>query len=514
MEWGQMADLISQVLSYLKGILKYRWYAMSVAWAVLIIGGVMVCTLPNNFQASARVYVDAQSILKPLLSSMTSVPNIEQQVSIMSRTLLSRPNLERVMRMADLDIKAETPNEKEKIVDGLSNDIKIVDTGRDDIYTITYNNESPKVGKDVVQSLLTIFVEGSVGDKKLDSDKAVRFIGDQIKTYEEKLTAAETALKEFKQRNAELLPRTGSDYGSKLQDSADALSQARLELSEAEQARNAIQQQMYGGGSQNGSNGLPIVTNPELDARLTAAQKHLDELRTQYTEKHPDVIATRRLIGELEKQKIEDAKVRKPGADPGANFSPTLEKMAVSLSEARAKAASARARVEEYSARYNRLKSQAQAAPDVEAQFTQLNRDYQINKDNYEKLVGRRDAAQLSGDLSNATDLLTFRVIDPPTVPRRPAGPKRPRLFTLVFLAAIAAGLGTALLITQIRPVFLSQADLQSISGKPVLGAVVMNWTDAEIVKRKRGLFFFGAIGGLLVLVYIVVMAVLLFAAG
>ena len=507
-----MADLISQLLSFLKGIWKYRWYAMSMAWAVMLIGGIIVARLPNDFQASARVYVDAQSILKPLLSSMTSVPNIEQQVSIMSRTLLSRPNLERVMRMADLDLKAESLNDKEKIVDDLTTQIKITETGRDDIYTITYDNENPKVGKDVVQSLLTIFVEGSVGDKKQDSDKAVRFIGDQIKTYEDKLTAAEDALKGFKQKNAELLPRQGSDYGGKLQESADALNQAKLDLSEASQARNAIQTQMNGGAPAAGGDGMPIANNPELDARLLAANKHLDELRTQYTDKHPDVVGTRRLIADLEKQKVEDAKTRKPGVDDGANFSPLMQQLAVALSAARAKEASARARVEEFEARYTRLKMQAQAAPDVEAQFTQLNRDYQINKDNYEKLVGRRDAAQLSGDLSNATDLLTFRVIDPPTVPRLPVGPKRPKLFTLVFLAALAAGAGLALLIAQIRPTYLSQADLQSGTNMPVLGSVIMNWTDAEIVKRKRGVMLFAASGGALLLAYIAVMAILLLA--
>ena len=508
-----MADLISQLLLLVKGVWKHRWIAVAVAWSLLLVGSIVIFRLPNDFQASARVYVDTQSILKPLLSGMTTVPNIEQQVSIMSRTLLSRPNLERVSRMADLDIKAQTVGDKEKLVDELAARIKIIQTGRDDIYTITYNNENPKLGKDVVQSLLTIFVEGSVGDKKEDSEKAVRFIGDQIKSYEEKLSNAENALKEFKQKNAELLPRQGSDYGSKLQEAADQLSQARLELAEAEQARNAIQKQITGGGS-SGSSGssdaLPLTPTPELDARIQTAVKRLDDLRTKYTEEHPDVTSTIRLIAELEKRRSEETRNRKPNADPGANYSPMMQQLSVSLSDARAKAASMRARVEEYTARYARLKAQSIAAPDVEAQFTQLNRDYQINKDSYEKLVARRDAARLSGDLSSATDLLTFRVIDPPTVPRVPAGPNRPRLISLLFLASIAAGLGVTFFMSQLRPAFISQNQLQQITGLPVLGAVAMNWTDAEITKRKRSLKkFIAAVSGLFV-VYITAMAFLL----
>src|SRR5690606_30495855 len=96
----------------------------------------------------------------------------------------------------------------------------------------------------VVQALLTIFVESSLGDKKSDSDKAIQFIEDQIQGYEEKLLAAESALKDFKTKNAGLLPREGSNYAAQMLAAKDLLSQARLELREAEQARNAIRLQV------------------------------------------------------------------------------------------------------------------------------------------------------------------------------------------------------------------------------------------------------------------------------
>jgi polysaccharide chain length determinant protein (PEP-CTERM system associated) len=501
-----MADLISQLLSFLSAIWKYKWYSMPLAWAVLLTGGVIIYQLPNDFQASARVYVDTQSILKPLLSGMTTVPNDEQQVSIMSRTLLSRPNIERVMRMTDLDIKAKTSTDRENIIENLTTKIKITQTGRDDIYTITYNSENPKLGKDIVQSLLTIFVEGSVGDKKQDSDKAVQFINDQIKTYEDKLSTTEGALRDFKQKNAGLLPREGGDYGSKLQESADILSQARLELAEAEQSSNALQRQTSGGA---GNDGQPTLT-PEIDARIQLANKRLDELRMQFTEQHPDVIGAKRLIAELEKRKLEEIKTGTRGADPGASYSPMLQQLSIALTESRAKVAGMRARVEEYTSRYARLKAQSMNAPEVEAEFTQLNRNYKINKDNYEKLVGRRDAAKLSGDLSSVTDLLTFRVIDPPTVPRVPTGPNRLKLFSMVFVAALGAGVGLALLLGQIRPSFMTQAELESSTGFPVLGSIAMYWNDAQKVKQKHTRIFFASGFVALVLVYAGAMTLML----
>ncbi|WP_194713735.1 XrtA system polysaccharide chain length determinant [Noviherbaspirillum soli] len=498
-----MEETINQVLFLLKGVWKYRWHAVIVAWAIAIAGWVRVYTLPDDYQASARVFVDTQSILKPLMAGMTTLPNVEQQVSIMSRTLLSRPNVEKVMRMVDLDIRAKTPKEKEELLNDLMKQIKIVGTGRDDIYTLSYSDENPRVAKDVVQALLTIFVEGSFGDKKNDSDKAIQFLDEQIKNYETKLVAAENALKDFKIKHSGSLPQ-GGDYGTQVQAASDALNQARLDLREAEQARNAIQTQIYGNGT--GPNGA-VAVNPELDARILTLQKNLDTMRMQFTEQHPDIISTKRLIKQLESQKAEEAKSAKPGGDRGAHYSPMLQQLNVSLSTAEARVASMRARVDEYTARYDRLKAQSVNGPELETQLAQLNRDYQVNKENYSQLVARRESARLSGDLSNTTDMVKFRVVDPPTVPLTPAGPNRLRLASLVFVGALIAGIAIALLMSQLRPTYLSQHGLRESTGLPILGSVSMNWTDHERAKRKRSFYAFGASLAVLITLYAGVMA-------
>jgi polysaccharide chain length determinant protein (PEP-CTERM system associated) len=488
-----MAEITATLLNFLKALGKYRWYAVAISWTIAVIGWAVVMRLPNQYEASARVYVDTQSILKPLLSGMTTLPNLDQQVIFMRRTLISRPNVERLMRMVDLDVKAKDTKEHEKMVDDLISQIKIAGTERDDIYTITYTAENPKLGKDVVQSLLTIFVEGSFSGKKQDSEKAVQFIDDQIKTYEGKLTAAENSLKEFKIRNIGLLPREGGgDFSSQMLQATDQLSQARLELAEAEQARAAIRRQISGEPGKPGEVTNIGVTDPDLESRIATTQKNLDTLRLQFTEQHPDIVANRHLMDQLLAQKADLAKQKRRSADPGAGYSPMLQQLNVSLSQAEARVASMRTRVEEYSARLARLRAQSASVPEVEAQLVQLNRDYQVNKENYQKLLERRESARLSGDLSSATDMLTFRVIDPPTVPLEPAGPNRLRLFSLVFAGALVAGIAVAFLMSQLRPTFLSQATLREVTGLPVLGSIGMNWTAEQTIRRKRRLAALG----------------------
>lgn len=502
-----MEELLTQLQSLLRGGWKYRWYAVTIAWLVSAIGFGIVYTLPDNYQSSARVFVDTQSILKPLLAGMTSVPNVEQQVSIMSRTLLSRPNVERVMRMVDLDIKANTGKDRELLIENLIAKIKIGGTVQNDIYTITYNDESPKLAKDVVQALLTIFVEGSFGDKKQDSTKAVVFIDGQIKIYEEKLIAAENALKDFKLKNITLLPRQGSDSGTKLSEMTESLNQARLELVEAEQARDAIKRQVASTeNSMKPDQATATVSNPEIDARIQTLNKNLDSLRLQFTDQHPDIVSTKRLIAQLEVKKAEEAKVRKPESELVAS-NPLLQQLKISLSAAEARVASMRARVDEYSNRSSKLKTLSIAAPEIESQLSQLNRDYQINKENYEKLVASRESAKLSGDLSTTTEMMTFRVVDPPTAPLTPVGPHRIRLLSMVFAAAIAIGLAGAVLMSKIRPTFLTHIDLLEITGLPILGTVSMNWTESEKRRQKQSLYGFAASSFVLLVFYAGVMS-------
>lgn len=498
-----MEQLVTQALAVAKGVWKYRWYSMVVAWAIMIAGFGLVYTLPDNYQTSARVFVDTQSILKPLLAGMTTIPDVDQQVSIMSKTLLSRPNVERVMRMVDLDLNTKTLKDKETLVDDLIKQIKISGTSSNDIYTISYSNANPKLAKNVVQSLLTIFIESSFGDKKQDSANAVRFIDEQIKQYEEKLLRAESAVKEFKLKNSGFVAGKEGEFGAQLAQMEGQLSQARLDLTEAEHARNSIKREIMGEEPALDGKAAQKVApiNPELDERIQALSKTLDSYRLQYTEQHPDVVATKRLIAQLEERKVQEAKSGSAGTTVGRNYSPVLQQLKLSLSEADAKVAAMKARVDEYASRVARLRTQANAAPEIDAQYTQLNRDYQVNKANYEKLIASRDAAKLSGDLSATSEMISFRIIDPPTVPAKPVGPNRPRLFSLIFAIALAAGIGIAFAMSQMRPTLLSLSHLREVTGLPVLGSVSMNWTDAEKQRRKKSMLaFMASFSGMLVL--------------
>ena len=99
-----MDPMFEQLLDYLRETWRRRFLGLILAWVIAVVGVTTVLMIPDQYEATARMYVDTQSVLKPLMSGLAVQPDIDQQVAMLSRTLLSRPNLEKLVRMADLDL--------------------------------------------------------------------------------------------------------------------------------------------------------------------------------------------------------------------------------------------------------------------------------------------------------------------------------------------------------------------------------------------------------------------------
>jgi len=503
-----MHEQAEQLLSHVRTAWRHRWYAVVFAWIIALGGWSAVYLTPNRYEVSARVYVDTRSVLRPLLAGLAVQPDVDQMVTMMSRTVISRPNLEKVIRMADMDIGLRTPEDRQKLIGHLTRELAIVSAGRENLYTISYADKDPQQAKRVVQSLLTLFVEGSLGDKRKDSDSARRFIDNQLKGYSEKLVAAENAVTAFKRRHQGLMPGQGAggDYFVRLSDARTALRQAELALREAETSRDAIKKQLARDDeimSQPAGRGATVGAFSEIDTRIRTLEEKLDGLRLTYTEQHPDVVALVRIIAQLREQKQAEDRSGKPVARQG----PVYEQLTVALATAEANVAAMKARVAEFGIRYNELQASANALPLIEAEFAQLNRDYDVIKRRYDTLLERRESAQISGDVEVSDSAMGFRVVDSPQVPLAPSTPNRLRLNSLVLLAALGGGFGIAFLIGQLRPTFSDEQRLREVSGLQVLGTVAMAWTDEQRKRRMRGLAVFVFSFLSLLAAYVAVMA-------
>ena len=496
-----MDELLRHAKLLLRGMWLYRRLGVLAAWTVGVIAALVILLIPDKYEASARIYVDTDSVLRPLMAGLAVQPNAEQQIAVLSRTLISRPNVERLVRMADLDLKIDSKDEREALIDSLTKTLSIRSAGRDNLYTLSFRDPDPARATKVVQSLTTLFVESSLGDKQKDGDSARKFIDEQIKIYEKKLADAEVRLKEFKLQNMDTQLGIG-EGGSRFNEMAAQLSQARLQLREAQNARDAVKRQILGDGAAAGGG----VGVPELDDRIDTLKRNLDKLLQSYTEQHPDVLGARRMIKELEDQRrIESAERRRIGANnPAALLGSDNVSLALrtQLSSAEAQVASLRARVAEYERRLAQAKESMRLMPEVEAEYAQLNRDYAVNKKNYENLVERRESAMMSSDMGALGGVADFRVIDPPRASSTPVAPNRMVLLPLAFLGSLAVGVLICLLASQVRPTFSDARAMREFAGLPLLGTVSLIVSDEMRQKRRKSLLKLGAATSALAAVY------------
>jgi polysaccharide chain length determinant protein (PEP-CTERM system associated) len=514
-----MQELLQQVVITLRGIWKFRWMGLIVAWITAIVGVGVVWRIPDRYEAAARIFVDTDSILKPLMSGLAVQPNVDQQIGMLSRTLISRPNIEKLIRMADLDLKSQSKGEQEALVEGLMKGIEIRSGQGQNLYSMAYRDTEPERAKRVVQAMVSIFVESGLGASRKDTDSAKTFLTEQIKAFESKLEAAETRLKEFRLRNIAMQTGDGKDATARLAEMNQQLEAARLQLKEAENSRDAARAQLAqervplptaGSTPASQEAAFPVAT-PELDGRIEAQKRAMDSLLQRYTDQHPDVISTKRLIKELEDQKRKEvqelrrvamaaaaAAATQGSPSPGLNASLAAQELGRSLAAAEVQVAGLKARVAEFTTRYAAAREQMKTAPQVEAEAAQLNRDYAITKKNYDDLVLRRQSAVMSGELDIASGMAEFRLIDPPRVAPQPVSPNRAALFMLVLAASLASGVVVALAASQLRPTFSDADELRIKTGMPLLGVVTLLTTDNDRRMQRMGLFrYIAASGGL-----------------
>jgi polysaccharide chain length determinant protein (PEP-CTERM system associated) len=495
----------------LRGMWAHRWLGLATASAVGATALVGLMGVPERYEASARIFVNTDSILKPLMTGLTVQPNEDLRIVMLSRLLISRPNVEKLVQTVGLDAQAKFAEDRERVVDNVMKTLEIKGAGRDNLnrdnlYTLTFRDVDPGRAKQTVGVLASMFIESSKGGKVEDTTSAKKFIDEQIAVYEKKLQEAESNLKEFRIRYFGMTPGDGKDFFVRMSETNALLSQARLELREAEKAREAIRRGLdseeASAGSSTGTSQSPAGMLSEIDARIDSMRRNLDTMLQRYTDRHPDVLGAQRVIRELEEQRRElIAANRKSGISviqPATSGQRASETLKVSLAQAEASVASLSSRVAEYTERYNRLKASASLVPQLEAEYAQLNRDYDVNKKNYESLVARRESATISGEMQSVAGVSDFRLVDPPRVSPRPVWPNRALLVPLALLLSLAAGFVAAYIANEARPTFYDGRSLREVSGLPLLGVVSMVVSEPKRLAERRSLLrFLGGVGAL-----------------
>ena len=501
-----MQDLqqtLIQVLDYIKGVWIKKRYVIIFSWLICPVGFLYVASLPDVYSSKAQVFVDTRSVLQPLLRGLAIQTNPDQEIQMMAKTLLSRSNVEKIARESDLDITTTTEAEFEALVTNLTKDIQLSSTGRDNIFNISFSNESPSTAQRVVQETLDLFVEGALGNNRKDTDTAGRFLDEQIAEYESRLTEAEQRLANFKRQYNDILPLAGSYYSS-LQNLNDELEATRLQIRQTQQQAETLKKQISS-AKQNDSFGVTNQDEPVLrtryDERIKALEEELDRLSLRFTDLHPDVIETKALLDSLEKSRDQEIKafLSADGDEQNQPLSELNREIKLEASRLESQIASLQVKETDLLRKITELESKVDLIPQIEAESSALNREYGVTKEKYEELLSRRESADLSRRADVSAEDLQFRIIEPPLLPKRPSGPNRLIFYTVVLVLGFGSGIGVAFLISQLSPILIRPKQLLNVSDYPIWGTVThLNIEQINKTNRNRLLVFLLSSGTIL----------------
>jgi polysaccharide chain length determinant protein (PEP-CTERM system associated) len=426
----------------------------------------------------------------------------------LARTLISRPNVGRLLDQPAVGFVFTNPSEREATLTRLMEQIKVVAAERGNLYSISYRDTSPERARLLVEGMVALFVNSGADGKKRDSVDAGHFIEEQIKSNEAKLIEAEDRLKNFKVRNFGVSGVSNQDYFVRMSTLSDEVNKLRTDLRASEQARDAYRRELAAEDPQLPAESLPSAAPPavlEIDARLESQHKQLDDLLRRFTDAHPDVINAQRLVAQLEQQKRQelDARAREGrGRVKGmAATSPVYQKIRVSLAESEAQVASLRSQLSAQKDRLDQVRALAGRMPQVEAELVQLNRDYDVIRKNYDQLVARRESASLGVKLDESSQLADFRVVEPPRVSPNPVFPRHVHLALMAVLLTLLAGVAAALAVDVLLPTLNDPKLLEQLSGRPVLGTVTLSSTSEGLRGARLDLVRFAAVAALLLVV-------------
>jgi len=496
-----MDELRTLLRRYGLGAWRKRWIAIAMAWMVCVAGWVFVSTIPNQYEAGARLYVDSDAVLTPLLRGLALDNTPLSQLDVLQRTLLSRPNLEKLISKTDLELAITGPADLESTVTRLAADIKVVPQTHN-LFTISYRNSTPKLAYDVVQTILSIFVESKVGNSRTDMENARVFLQQQIALYERQLREAEARLAAFRIKYIDLLP---SDAGvSRLESARAQIEALQGQMKDVLTRRDMMRREMstIPAVLTMDADSMPVVlpsnfgaAAPAPDPQLAQAEARLAELRLRYTDRHPDVIAAVNQVAAIKAHPPpppppqqtpaaaaqELAALQKP--HPHTMPNPIYEQMRMQLFEQETVIASLERQIADGTKERDRLEEIAHGVPGLQAEFTNLNRDYDVVHRNYTELLSRRESMRIAAAADTDAEKVKMQIIDPPQVPQIPVAPKRALLLSTVLLAGLGAGLGLAVLLLQFDQSFHSIEDLRDI-GLPVVGGISM--LGAVVPLRQR----------------------------
>jgi polysaccharide chain length determinant protein (PEP-CTERM system associated) len=474
-------DVRDHFFSFVARISQRRRTAVLLTGVFCVLCWLVVAAIPDRFTSQARFYVDTTSLLDPLLKGLAlnaGDRTRDEHVTIMQRTLTSRSNLARVAEMTEMIVDSDTDFSRQQTILDLESDISVKAQGPN-LFIVEYSNPVPALSRDVINALLTLFVESASRDRRGDFASAQTFIETQIRDYEAQLKIAEKKLADFKIEKIDYLPGSVVGFSNRLEQARENLRLLKMRY----EGVIAKQRQLTASLSStprflalDSPMSMNVREGSPRQQRIETLQRRLDELSVSYTSRHPEIVQTRKALEDLltgrDQATATAVGIEVMDGEKAHVPNDLYNQISMLLVENQSERSTLELQLQEAEYVYQDLQKKAVEAPRIEADFVNLNRDYEVLKSNYDGLLQRRESARISRAAESQSTPLEFRLIAAPEIPLRADPPGRTMLNIFAAFAGIVLGLGATILLSHMNGAILTANDLEDFGNISVLGSV------------------------------------------
>ena len=487
-------------------VVRRRWWILGTAFLIWLVAFAIGFRLPAVYRSEALILIEKQSVPQNYVMPNVTI-DLQERLHSISQKILSRTRLLMIIEQSNLYGGSQKRLGLDELVDQMRGDIRIelVRGGNQAVtaFRIAYSARDPRLAQQVTGELVSLFIGENQRRREEQSQRTTDFLESQLATARQRLEKQEAQLRDFKMRYLGELPEQEqanlqilNSLELQLQANDQRMNQARQETLYLESV--LAQSRSSGGGLLEGEDRTafsPVALDAELDRLSTL----LRDLRSRYTEQHPDVQRTLDQIQKLEasrqKLKAEMAqRAQEEQEEDDASKAPSSSQelqvrspMLQSQSQLRAiefEIENRRRMEEELRKDIKKYRARVNLIPVREQQLKNVTRDYERSKEHYESLLRKRMQSELATNLERRQQGEQFRILDPPSLPTKPYKPQRERISTFGLFLGLCVGGGLGLLIESKDKSLRSDWEVAAVTGVPVLARIPVIYTVRE--RRRR----------------------------
>ena len=410
---------------------------------------------PKHYSTNVVLYADETNIIEPLLKGTAEVTKIDRSEQA-SEIIYTRSIMLAAAKGAGLLKDGADEAEQDRVIRQLRNGTSVEKQGKISHFLVRYTANDPDRAFEVLNSIVKVFVTDAARKKRDESVSAFNFIDSQVQMYKRQLEAAEDKLKNFNAKNTDGTEEAVSSRISGLRQEIDTL---KISTEESQARINTIRKEI-------GSEGQYLQTKGQLDelkARRVALRGQLEQLLQSYQEGYPDIVSIRGQITELDAaiDKLQvSGDVYSGGSEKVQN--PLYEELRKQLSAAEVELRAQNRRMESLKNLLVEEGMRQKRIAENQAQLSDLTRDYDVTKKQYEQMLERKETARLSMTLDIEGQGITYRILEPASFPLSPSGLKFIHFALLGPLIGLLFPLGLLIAYVLLDPNLRSAKILQS----------------------------------------------------